>query len=124
MSKGSARIMALTLVIITTIAVSGIAYNFISRAFITSYSTLFSIENIQGKVITILNLGTIPISEFSSVTANGDEVGYVIESNRGDSQIEPKQTGSVKVLESLENGVYNVRLCTTSICQSAYITVI
>src|SRR3989338_2612934 len=101
MSKGSARIMALTLVIITTIAVSGIAYNFISRAFITSYSTLFSIENIQGKVITILNLGTIPISEFSSVTANGDEVGYVIESNRGDSQIEPKQTGSVKVLESL-----------------------
>lgn len=79
MRKGVSTVIATILILLITISLVGIAWIYISGMFTSQVATTFFIADTSGNAVTIKNTGTAPITSFSSVRVDGNQVDYSVD---------------------------------------------
>ncbi|MBI4009576.1 MAG: tail fiber domain-containing protein [Candidatus Aenigmarchaeota archaeon] len=118
-AKAISSIIGTLLILIITIGLVGFSYSFISGVFTSKTSTAFSVVDAFKDTITVINSGTDAIKEIKATEA-GNPVDLLI----SPFPIPPGQTATIQALSSLPEGKHTLRLCTSSMCSTAIITVL
>lgn len=118
-SYGISSIIATILILMIVIALAGSAYFFIGGIFIRRTAQSFSIIDAYENTIIIKNDGTANITGVTSITSDGDTVGYIMI---------PDELGSGEMglvyMYTIKLGVHKVRICTASMCQQGSLNVV
>jgi len=120
--KAISPIIGIMLMLIITLALVGFTYTFVSGVFTVKTSTAFSVLDAYQDTVTIRNDGTNEIkTQDIKGTVKGNPVNLLV----SPSPIPPGQTATVKPLSaSLPIGTHSLRLCTSSMCNTAILTII
>ena len=119
MMKAISSIIGTMLMLIITLALVGFTYTFISGVFTGKTSTAFSVLDAYQDTVTISNQGTEEIKEIEGTVA-GNQINLLV----SPSPVPPGQTATVKLANPLPLGTYSIRLCTSSTCNTAILTII
>ncbi|MBI2543411.1 MAG: hypothetical protein HYW24_04465 [Candidatus Aenigmarchaeota archaeon] len=134
--KAISTIVATVLILVLTIGMGGAAYVFISGTFSSKTATSFELLDAVEDTVTIRNTGTGLIS---TITANldGKSVNIPLPSSVAAGQTAPispySSTQALQIrqgwnligptVERLSRGTHTLKLCTSSICNTAILTI-
>jgi len=117
--KAISTIIGAVLMLIIALGLVGITYTFVSGVFTSKTSTAFSIVDAYSDTVTISNIGAEAISGIQG-SIKGDPVTLSITP----SPVPPGQTATIKPASPLTQGTHILRLCTSSMCNTAVLTII
>lgn len=118
-SKAISTIIATILMLLIVVALGGTSYLFISGALSSKTAHAFSLTDSVEGTVTIRNDGTQAINSLKAKLDNND-VAILI----SPTEIQPGRTGTITPLTSLTAGTHTLKLCSSSSCNNAILTIL
>lgn len=115
--KGLSAVVATIIMLSITIALTGAAYMYISGFFAGKTENAFQVINSWDASVTIRNVGTTEISNLRGDLDN-NPVDLLM------TPISPGGTAEIKPIASLSKGMHTLRICSSSMCNVAYLNVL
>ncbi|MBI2085324.1 MAG: hypothetical protein HYT71_02325 [Candidatus Aenigmarchaeota archaeon] len=117
MRKAVTPVIAITLLLIITVGIIGTTYVFISGMFTSQAANVLNVVGSANNQIIVRNDGTNAVASIAA-TLDGNSVNLLMPSS-----IQAGEAALIKPIAVMEKGSHKLMLCTSSICNTATLTV-